>query len=158
MDCVKATKFISQRKIIPGRPAVSQLDDPTYIICKYLTYILNPIDEAPKLYIMNSFHLKQMLMPARIMGKKYILVLFDVTVLYPMIPVDKALKVVLKKLKQDKTLKERTEWTPEVLKICLETHFVNFGGNILWTQMVLQLESLFQDRLQGYTWPFMKKS
>ena len=30
----------------PGRPVVSQIDDPTYNICKVLTDILNPQDEG----------------------------------------------------------------------------------------------------------------
>jgi len=30
----------------PGRPVVSQIDDPTYNICKVLTDILNPLDEG----------------------------------------------------------------------------------------------------------------
>ena len=45
----------------PGRAVVSQIDGPTYLICKELTRILNPLDEAGDSFIKDSFHLKDML-------------------------------------------------------------------------------------------------
>ena len=45
--------------------------------------------------------------------------------------------VVQKELRYDKTLKERTKWKPKdivkLLRICIETHFYDYEGNI-WTQ------------------------
>ena len=38
------------KKNFPGRAYVSQIDDPSYKICKELTDILNPIDERRVIY------------------------------------------------------------------------------------------------------------
>ena len=40
---------------------MSQIDDPTYLRCKELTRILNPLDEAGDSFRRDSFHLKDML-------------------------------------------------------------------------------------------------
>ena len=42
------------KKNFPGRAIVSQIDDPTYKICKILTDILNPLAEKRDSYIQNS--------------------------------------------------------------------------------------------------------
>jgi len=49
------------KKNFPGRAVVSQIDDPTYNICKELTKILQPISSAGKSYIKNTYALKAML-------------------------------------------------------------------------------------------------
>ena len=95
-------------------------------------------------------------MPVKI-GRKYILVSFDVTALYPTIPVQKALKVVLKKLKQYVTLKDISQWTPEqivtLLKICWETHFVDFDGNICTQGNGTQIgKSISEQIVHGLVW------
>mmetsp|Transcript_3349 Transcript_3349/g.6053 ORF Transcript_3349/g.6053 Transcript_3349/m.6053 type:complete len:409 (-) Transcript_3349:195-1421(-) len=117
----------------PGRPVVSQIDDPTYNICKVLTDILNPLDEGGRSFVKNSFELKKMLKGVRL-SRNSRLVSFDVKALYPSIPVKKALEVVRQKLEEDETLPERTPWSPaqivELLEICLETHFKTIDGRI----------------------------
>ena len=50
----------------PGRAVVSQVNDPTYQLCKELTRILNPLDEGGDSYIRDSFHLKDMLKEIKI--------------------------------------------------------------------------------------------
>ena len=59
---------------------------------------------------------------------------FDVVALYPSIPIPKALDCVRRKLLEDTTLSERTDWRPDdimkLLEICLETHFKTIDGNI----------------------------
>ena len=45
----------------PSRPVVSQIDDPTYLLCKELTRILLPIKEKAESFIRNSYHLKEIL-------------------------------------------------------------------------------------------------
>ena len=42
------------------RAVVSQIDDPTYQICKELTRITHPLDEAGDSCIRDLFHLKDM--------------------------------------------------------------------------------------------------
>ena len=49
------------KKNFPGRAVVSQIDDPTYKICKILTDILNPLAEKGDSYIQNSDELKKAL-------------------------------------------------------------------------------------------------
>ncbi|CAN0115006.1 unnamed protein product, partial [Heterosigma akashiwo] len=59
---------------------------------------------------------------------------FDLKALYPSISVKKALEIVRQKLEEDKTLPQRTPWSPkqtiELLEICLETHFKTIDGRI----------------------------
>ena len=50
------------KKNFPGRAVVSQIDDPTYKVCKILTDILNPIARSGKSYIENSYELKKFLL------------------------------------------------------------------------------------------------
>ena len=63
---------------------------------------------------------------------------FDVVALYPSIPIPKALDCVRRKLLNDTTLPDRTDWKPEdimkLLEICLETHFKTIDGKI-YTQL-----------------------
>ena len=51
-----------------------------------------------------------------------------------MIPVHKTLEITLEQLRQDNTLTDRTQWTPEQIvnlwNICLETHFKTFQRDI----------------------------
>ena len=51
----------------------------------------------------------------------------DIKSMYPMIPLEKTLILTNEQLKRDKTLKERTKWSPKqithLLKICFETNF-----------------------------------
>ena len=46
------------KKNFPGRAYVSQIDDPSYKICKELTDILNPIDEKGESFIKDTYHFK----------------------------------------------------------------------------------------------------
>jgi len=117
----------------PGRAVVSQIDDPTYQICKELTRILNPLDEAGDSYIKDSFHLKDMLKEIEI-DEFCRLASLDIKSLYPKVPVKKALECVREALEADTTLKDRTDWAIDdimkLLEICIETHFKTIDGYI----------------------------
>ena len=60
---------------------------------------------------------------------------FDIVALYPSIPIPKALECGRKRLLNDTSLSERTDWKTEdimkLLEICLETHFKTIDGRIL---------------------------
>ena len=60
----------------------------------------------------------------------------DIRQMYPMIPVEKTLKITKEQLIKDDTLRDRTEWKSEhiieLLEVCLETHFQTEG--IVYTQ------------------------
>ena len=117
----------------PGRAVVSQIDDPTYLICKELTRILNPLDEAGDSFIKDSFHLKDMLRDIEI-DEFCRLASLDIKSLYPKVPVKKALECTREALEADLTLKDRTDWDIDdiikLLEICIETHFKTIDGYI----------------------------
>jgi len=70
------------KKNFPGRAVVSQINDPTYKVCKILTDILNPLTENGQSFIQNSFDLKKTLNILNI-DKNDIQASFDVVALYP---------------------------------------------------------------------------
>ena len=49
------------KKNFPGRAVVSQVNDPTYKVCKILTDILNPLARSGQCYVENSYDLKAFL-------------------------------------------------------------------------------------------------
>jgi hypothetical protein len=121
----------------PGRPVVSQIDDPSYKLCRELTRILSPMSLESLSYIKNAFDLKKEL--AKIQVKdSYRMASFDVVNLYPSIPLKKAFEIIEDRLHRDESLAGRTEWkVNEIMKllgICMETHFKTLDGNI-WTQI-----------------------
>ena len=68
------------------------------------------------------------------MDEYFVQASFDIIALYPSIPIPKALKCVRKRLLNDTSLSERTDWKTEdimkLLEICLETHFKTIDGRI----------------------------
>ena len=107
------------KKNFPGRAVVSQINDPTYKICKILTDILNPLARSGQSYIENSYDLKNLhIEPNDIQAS------FDVVALYLNIPIPRALECVRRRLLNDSTLSEWTDWNPDdimkLLEICLE--------------------------------------
>ena len=121
----------------PGRPVLSQINDPTYNICKELTRILLPIAMKGRSFIKDSYSLRQKLKQLDI-GDHLIQISYDIRQLYPSIPVQDTLNITHLELIKDKTLKDRTKWKPKqiinLLEICVEeTHVYDFQGNI-WTQ------------------------
>jgi len=121
------------KKNFPGRAVVSQIDDPTYKICKILTDILNPLAINGQSFVENSYDLKKTLAMIQV-DKDEIQASFDAIALYPSIPIDKALDCIRERLQKDETLSERTEWKlidiVNLLQICLETHFKTLDGRI----------------------------
>ena len=95
------------KKNFPGRVVVSQVNDPTYKVCKILTDILNPLATNGQSYIENSCELKIFLSKLSI-DPVDIQVSFDIMALNSGIPIPKALECVRRRLLNDTTLKERT--------------------------------------------------
>ena len=133
----KAYLLCKVHKIEPiSHPAimiVSQMNDPTYFMSKILTEILNPLDELADSFIKSSVHLKDHLMMLTI-DPDCFLGSCDATNLFPRIPVKQTLGITYDLLKKDKTLRERTKWTPRqivnLMEICLDTHFKSYNGTI----------------------------
>ena len=139
------------KKNFPGRAVVSQIDDPTYKICKILTDILNPLAINGQSFVENSYDLKKTLAMIQV-DKDDIQASFDVIDLYPSIPIDKALDCIRERLQKDETLSERTEWKPNdivnLLQICLETHFKTLDGRIFTQIKIKQTEHPLDHRYQ----------
>ena len=105
------------KKNFPGRAVVSQVNDPTYKICKILTDILNPIAKNGQSYVENSYDLKQFLGNLNV-DEYDTQASFDIVALYPSIPIPKALECVRKRLLNDTSLSERTDWkTEDIMKL-----------------------------------------
>ena len=125
------------KKNFPGRAVVSQVNDPTYKVCKILTDILNPLVKSGQSYVENTYDLKRFLDKLSI-DHNDVQASFDVVALCPSIPIPKALDCVRRKLLNDTTLADCTDWKPEdimkLLEICLETHFKTIDGKI-YTQL-----------------------
>ena len=88
------------KKNFPGRAYVSQIDDPSYSICKVLTDIINPIDEKGKSFIRDTYHLKEMLQEVEV-REDDIIGSLDVVGMFPNIPVKKTLSIVKEELHND---------------------------------------------------------
>ena len=117
----------------PGRLVINQIKDPTYKMCKVLTDILNPLDEQADSFLKNSKQLKEEL-KMLVIDENCVMGSQDIKSMYPMIPLEKTLKLRNEQLKKDNSLKERTKWLPkqitDLLRICLETNFWTFEGNV----------------------------
>ena len=104
-----------------------------YKMRKALTDILNPLDEQADSFLKNSKQLKEEL-EMLVIDENCVMGLQDIKSMYPMIPLEKPLKLTKEQLKKDITLKERADWSPEqitnLLMICLETNFRTFEGSI----------------------------
>jgi hypothetical protein len=111
----------------------SQVNDPTYLMSKILTEILNPLDESADSFIKSSVHLKEHLNVVPIDSDCF-LGSCDATNLFPSIPVKQTLQITYDLLEKDKELSGRTKWTPRqiinLMEICLETHFKSYNGTI----------------------------
>ena len=121
------------KKNFPGRAYVSQIDDPSYKICKVLTDIINPLDEKGESFIKDTYHFKEMLAGVEI-EEGDIIGSLDIVGMFPNIPVKKTLEVVNEGLLNDETLGLRTDWKPEdiskLLEISVETFFKTLDGKI----------------------------
>ena len=80
------------KKNFPRRAVVSQIDDPTYKICKILTDILNLLADKGLSYIENYYELKKALAMIQI-DESDIQASFDGTSLGPSTPVERHLIV-----------------------------------------------------------------
>ena len=67
---------------------MSQIDDPSYKICKVLTDIINPLDEKRESYIKDTYHFKEMLTEVDI-EEGDIIGSLDVVGMFPNVPVKK---------------------------------------------------------------------
>ena len=91
------------KKNFPGRAYVSQIDDPSYYVCKELTRILNPLDERGKSFLQDTSHFKSSIKDLEVQDSDLMGTL-DIVGMFPNILVAKTLEVVREELENDNTL------------------------------------------------------
>ena len=117
---------------IPLRPIVSFVNSPTYGFSSFLANILSPVVGNTENTVKNSCHFAEFVRGKTLKADQVQLVSFDVVSLFTNIPVDLAIKVAAKRLRQDATLLQRTSLPVEdvidLLSFCLNTTYFVFEG------------------------------
>ena len=116
---------------MPLRPIVSSVNSPTYGVSSFLAKILSPVVGNTEYTVKNSCHFAEFVR-GKTLKADQVLVSFDVVSLFTNIPVDLAIKVATKRLRQDATLLQRTSLPVEdiidLLSFCLNTTYFVFEG------------------------------
>ena len=104
-------RFYGLRKIyktgIPLRPIVSFINSPTYDVSSYLAKILSPVVGNTVNTVKNSLEFADFIR-GKTLDAEDELVSFDVVSLFTKIPVDLAIEVAKKRLREDVSLEKRT--------------------------------------------------
>ena len=149
------------KKNFPGRAYVSQIDDPSYKICKVLTDIINPLDEKGESFIKDTYHFKEMLAGVEI-EEGDIIGSLDIVGMFPNITVKKTLEVVNEGLLNDETLGLRTDWKPEdiskLLEISVETFFKTLDGKIYFQRDGLPIGKSISKPMAGIYMHWFEKN
>ena len=96
------------KKSFPERAYVSQIDDPSYKICKVLNGIIYPLDEKEESYMKDPYHFKELLTQVDIEEG-------DIIAIVGMLP-----KIPVKKAVNDESLMLRTDWKLQDVSKLLE--------------------------------------
>ena len=116
---------------IPLRPIVSFVNSPTYGVSSFLAKMLSPVVGNTENIVKNSCHFAEFVR-GKTLKADQVLVSFDVVSLFTNIPVDLAIKVAAKRLRQDATLLQRTSLPVEdiidLLSFCLNATYFVFEG------------------------------
>ena len=111
---------------------MSFLDSPTYGLSTYLADILSPMVGNTEYIVENSYKFADFIR-SKTLDAEHKLVSFDVISLFTKIPVDLAIKVAEKRLREDISRKENIhtcQSSTEFLSLCLNTsNFVFEGSN-----------------------------
>ena len=98
-----------------------------YDLAKYLAEIIQPVVGLTETHIKNTSDFVGKIKHCTL-TKNEKLVSYDVTSLFTSVPVQSAVHVVIERLEEDKTLKDRTDLTPNeiggLLRQCLETQIL----------------------------------
>jgi len=167
MVAMKITDFKEQSRFAVTGPVmalmayVSQIDDPSYKICKELTDILNPIDEKGESFIKDTYHFKEMLSKIE-MQHGFKMGSLDIIGMFPNIPVKKALEIVREELENDETLSGRTKWKVDdimkLLEISIETYFKTLDGKIYFQRDGLPIGKSISNPLAGIYMHWFEKT
>ena len=92
---------------VPLRPIVSCIGAPSYKLSKYITSIISPLAGRTDSHVKNSKHFVEMMSGLRV-EEDEILGSFDVSSLFTNVPIDEAVRIIRERLRNDKTLCDRT--------------------------------------------------
>ena len=149
------------KKNFPGRAYVSQIDDPSYYICKELTRILNPLDEKGESFLQDTYHFKDSIKDLEVQDTDWMGTL-DIVGMFPNIPVAKTLEVVKMELERDETLSGRTKWKVDdimkLLQISIETFFKTMDGKIYFQRDGLPIGKSISKPLAGIYMHWFEKN
>ena len=149
------------KKNFPGRAYVSQIDDPSYYICKELTNILNPLDEKGESFLRDTYHFKESIRDVEVQDRDLIGTL-DIVGMFPNIPVAKTLEVTREELENDETLSGRTKWKIDdimkLLEISIETYFKTIDGKIYYQRDGLPIGKSISKPLAGICMHWFEKN
>ncbi len=105
---------------------MSFVNSPAYGVLSFLAKILSPVVGNTENTVKNSYHFAEFIR-GKTLNADEVLVSFDVISLFTKIPVDLAIKVARKRLRQDVTLSQRTSMPIEdiidLLSFCLNTTY-----------------------------------
>ena len=117
---------------VPLRPIVSSIGSVTYNIAKYLAKIIGPLVGKSNHHIWNSKDFAEKIQGI-VLDADETITSFDVTALFTSIPPADAVLAVRDVLKEDKTLADRTDLSPdqicELLSLCLDNTYFSYGNN-----------------------------
>ncbi len=103
------------------------------VLAKYLAYILSYLVGKNGHHINNSQEFVEKVIHL-ILSPDQVMISYDVSALFPSVPIKDALDIILIKLQNDPTLSDRTPLTPEeiinLLEFCLTTTYFTFRGDI----------------------------
>ncbi|XP_072051992.1 uncharacterized protein [Amphiura filiformis] len=116
---------------VPLRPIVSSIGAVTYDIAKFLAKILGPLVGKSEHHILNSKDFADKISDLSLEPDETI-TSFDVTALFTSIPPVDAVKAIREVLRQDTSLHERTDLSPDqlcdLLQLCLDNTYFSYGG------------------------------
>ena len=115
----------------PLRPIVSSIGAVTYSTSKELSRILRPLVGKSPHHICNNQHFIQHLKGITL-GPDEVMVSYDVRALFTSVPIQPALEVIEKLLKEDQDLQKRTTMSTkhimDLLEFCLRSIYFNHRG------------------------------
>ncbi|KAL3972435.1 transcription elongation factor S-II [Sarotherodon galilaeus] len=115
---------------VPLRPIVSSINSATYNIAKHLATILAPLVGNTPHHIKNSTDFTDKVQKLTL-DPDETMVSFDVVSLFTCIPTTEAVETVRKRLQEDSSLEDRTNFTPDqictLLDLCLTTTYFKYN-------------------------------
>ena len=115
----------------PLRPIVSSIGSATYQTAKELSRILKPLVGKSRHHIQNNQDFVEDLKSIKISPDE-VMMSFDVKALFTSVPIELALKVIEKLLKEDNNLQSRTTMSiqhiMDLLGLCLRSTYFTFRG------------------------------